>query len=355
MTQPNGRDTKRDTNHDAEIKDAHLKRNSIKRIKGIGTVRQTLLRRLLNIRTIYDLANASIEEIETQLREAGQAISHTDIAGWIDQAQELLEALPPDQIEAPIEEVPSASPAFTVHPSPSHSIETPSDLDWEPVQIFTIEVQTRTTPTGQDYRTLVRREASESPTQTWMGQDLQACQEWISQYLEQRIAETPPSDRPGTAQNEDIFVEPTHPPMLEMAPETVAQLTIAQVTAFQPIDASQGMIATPTHRIFAQPMVSHRPFVLEVLLELSGFGAEGLTQQNLAYAIQVMVRDRRTGETTSLEMTQSSSSSPGVCTYRSRLPSMTLSPGIYRLQILATLQNCPVQPGSFKIPLLHVV
>lgn len=225
MTKP----TESNSNHEDT-----LGRSSIKRIKGIGNVKQTWLRRVLNIRTIEELAEASAQDIEEELRQAGHPIHQAEILDWIDQAKALLQGSAVESISDPglasdtestetltassqtpqsTESIPIESTSVESTPVESTSAEsmltesisaesaewsrtkvtethvetvgavvTLSENDWQPIVGLTVQVDHRTSRRGIEYRSIIKHQLSVQ-THTWTGMDLQQGQEWMLQHL----------------------------------------------------------------------------------------------------------------------------------------------------------------------------
>lgn len=478
-----------------------LGRNSLKHIKGIGNVKQGWLRRILNIRTIEELAAASAQEIEEELRQAGHPIHQTEIRDWIDQAKVLLQqeegesivdaelaaelsrgVQSPQDPDPPSLTPPSPAPASLPTASlPTTSLPTewsrtevtelsaengnigavgavgaiPSGNPWQPIVALTVQVDHRISGRGIEYRSIIKHQHSVQ-THTWTGMDLQQGQEWMLQHLhdlmqdvihnlmqlppviEQQSSPPPPAstikqsleprpaehltsiEAPKSAITESAITEsavaesavPVAPspqePSVEVpplpipsAPQEISQsrpnsvseatravpiadssiessaessaestvppprvpvsrvggiaLVISQLKVFQPPFLPEGVIITRQSRILPQALSSQQPFAVEVHLQLAGQDATAMTQQPLSYGVHAVIHDRDSGELLALDLTRSGILVDGIFTYTALLPEMTLQPGLYRLRVLAELQEGVAQPGSFNVPLLQVI
>jgi hypothetical protein len=66
-----------------------VKSEDLTRIRGIGLTKQQWLRKLVGIGTIQELANASVNELESQLKNKGHSVSRREVEAWITQAKKL--------------------------------------------------------------------------------------------------------------------------------------------------------------------------------------------------------------------------------------------------------------------------
>ncbi len=308
---------------------------SLKQIRGIGAVKQSWLRQVLNIRTIADLARADADAIAVRLRQAGHVISTTEIAGWISQAQALLSSQPP-----------SDTPPEADRPPPDQ--QTPdSQIGWETTDIhvaewetyssLTLEYQTRQVGDRIEERTIARyrsEEVREESIDQESFEDLLLSpttqQDHIVQWVRQQLREF---------QNQNLSTESPIEPATEPEPPPI-----------DPTPSLQANLAVTSLRS-QQPIIRSQPFTLEVTLQLTGEGAVELTRRAIACVIQVEIRDRTTGAITLISppptpLTPNQLSYPVLC------PAVTLPLGIYRLQVLAQIPG--ITPAQLKVPLLQV-
>ena len=127
-------------------------------IKGIGQARQEWLREMLNITSLYDLAKALVDEIETQYRAANRPIARKTIEAWITQASILL-----------VEDV-DRFPGEELH-------------DWTNFAAFRATYQQRPSDgDGPEHRTIIQAtDTSERKEWRWLRHD--AISAWIAVRL----------------------------------------------------------------------------------------------------------------------------------------------------------------------------
>lgn len=103
-------------------------------IKGIGLARQQWLRESFNVRTLKDLAALSLDEVEAQLKAAGQITSRRIINQWLDQAKQQIVV----NTQAALLTAGSTKAA-------NATVDNPANKDsWKPIASFVVDFQTRT-------------------------------------------------------------------------------------------------------------------------------------------------------------------------------------------------------------------
>jgi predicted negative regulator of RcsB-dependent stress response len=132
-------------------------------------------------------------------------------------------------------------------------------------------------------------------------------------------------------------------------------MEITQVQAFQPPQAGIPIGIGKAGRPFSGFVRSDEPFVLEVSFELAGPGADDVAKRRTTYSAQFHVRNLTTSERTHLGDARLDTLVEGELSYTATLPEATLQSGMYRLRVLATLQDGRTAPGYLEVPLLQVV
>ncbi|HBB34477.1 MAG TPA: hypothetical protein DC064_22475 [Cyanobacteria bacterium UBA9273] len=313
------------------------KYDNLTRIRGIGRVKQQWLRESLNIYTFRDLANLSINEIDSRLEAEGQSISKSEIAGWIEQARELVAAeLSAQQVEnSPTEETELSQQVVQLaEAEPENNLLPATEAgEWKSFASFVVEFQSRQLE-GQveEQRTKVRYvEADQS--KIWSGIEREQIPTWMLDRLSHEMQ--------GLSEA-DICVK-ANPVNLE----------IVQIKAVQPPQTGISMVVEKASRLFPRIIKSGEPFMLEVSLQLAeaNFG-----QRQVTYRTQVYARNRSLGVTTHLGDTKPITLLQGQLSYTTLLPATILHrPGMYRLQFVSSIQGVPATPNCFEVPLLQVV
>ncbi len=312
---------------------------SLKQIRGIGAVKQSWLRQVLNIRTIADLARADADAIAVRLRQAGHIISATEIAGWISQAQALL----PTQSPSEIPPEPNLATPDLVPPELATEWETTDFYvaEWETYSSLTLEYQTRQVGDRIEERTIARyrsEEVREEDSEPESFEDVLLSpttqQDHIVQWVRRQLREF---------QNQNLSTESPIEPATEPEPEP-------EPPPIDPMPSLQASL-TVTGLRSQQPIIRSQPFTLEVTFQLAGEGAVELTRRAIACVIQVEIRDRTTGAIT-LISPPPTPLTPNQLSYSVLCPALTLPLGIYRLQVLAQIPG--ITPAQLKVPLLQV-
>ena len=330
--------------------------DDLTKIRGIGPVKQQLLREYLQVDTFRTLANLSVDEIESQLSVHGHTISRSEIEGWIVQAQELaaVDEQSPQTVELPKPEVAEFSnlPTGEDEPSPAPSrqrttqealIPSPEEREWSSFASFTVELQRRViTKQLEEKRTVVRHRETDK-LETWSDIEIQQLPRWILNQL--------------SIPRQQATLEPRQAG-IEAESSTCSMpiaVEITQVRAFQPPNTEMPLVIDQTSQMFPGTISSGKPFVLEIDLKLVELTATQMVKQSITYYAQCYVRYRSTGLITHLGDTEAGSLVEGQLSYTAMLPEATLPSGMYRLQVLLTVQGAPATPGFLEVPLLPVV
>lgn len=96
------------------------------------------------------------------------------------------------------------------------------------------------------------------------------------------------------------------------------------------------------------------PVVLEVVFKLAGAGISNLTRRALHFQIKGKYHNRMTGQNIPLTPSFVGNLVPDQRVYSVRLPQTELSPGLYQLQVVTTLEHSPLTPAIFEVPILQV-
>ncbi len=313
-------------------------------IRGIETVRQQLLA-TIGINTIADLATASVEEIESSLQAAEQVINRSEISDWILQAQELLSSSSQEVTASDNSEESNNSDRSNLIDE-SNVIEENNANDesnatvednteeWNSLASFLVEFQSKTTAEQTEQRTVVSQQNSVQMT-IWSGIETEQLSNWLQEQL-----------------NEIISPEPTSG-LLEAVVGKPLRIEFEQLRVLQPPQTKVPLVSNL--EIFPGSLNSNKPFVLEVAWKISGTTSPEVTPYPPRYRIQAYARDRTTGRVTTISETLPTPLVENQFSYNSVLPENSLPAGIYRLQILITLQGKLAPPAFLEVELLQVV
>lgn len=260
-------------------------------IKGIGPARQRLLRELLSIHTVQDLAAASAETIELLLRGAGQSITRAKAADWITQARHLTEAT-----------------------NPSFDGSVPLDDEYPPPQISL---------------TADAKSSQNLPPN-----------EFVAEHVD--VAE----DEPKT--------QIEQPEAIASTAELIT-LRVCKITLIQPPNTGIPQMATERDRSLPGPVLAEQPFQLNVVFELDGLASVAILPQASyilqGFAKSLMYPHQAIALGESHVCFLAGHRSP----YGARITAIGLPLGLYRLQIVITFRAIPVSFGIHEIPRFQVV
>lgn len=297
------------------------------KIRGIGLTKQQWLRNLVGIYTIQELADASVDKIDSRLRYKGHNISRSEIEEWIDQANKLTN----QSLDSQVGEAEELPPVSTVEGDLSPSVQ---EGEWKTFASFTVDFQSRQIEAQTEQQTIVRH-IETGEVVTCPAVESGTLQQWM---LEQLRIETQPE---AEAQEEAV--------------ESPLTLEITQLRLFQPPKTERPMLLDAKTRQFLGSIRKDEPFTLEVTFGVTGLAVADIAKQHATYNIQCYARHRTTGTITTLADTQPNTIVKGQFSYTTLLPANRLPLGLYRLRVLVMLQGILAIPAYFEVPMLPVV
>ncbi|GAB4199133.1 MAG: hypothetical protein Fur006_49530 [Coleofasciculaceae cyanobacterium] len=205
---------------------------------------------------------------------------------------------------------------------------------WQTFTSFIVKFQSKQVEGRTELQTIIH-DLDTDTTKTWSGIERSQLQQWMLDLITEKM-------------------------QLVSEPETLAVISpvtvqIIQLQAFQPPQTEVPMVVDRTGQGFPNFIKSSVPFALEITVSLAGLNVADVAKQKLIFCTKAYARHRATGAITNFGNTQFNSLIKNQLSYTIRLPETTLQPGMYRLQILVTLQGLPATPGCFEVPLLQVV
>lgn len=277
-------------------------------IRGIGAIKKRWLK-TAGIRTLADLATASIESIAHPLRQHGYTVSEPEIGNWIAQARALAV-----QIEADAE------------PNLSESSDAGVATAWETIATLTVELQTRLVNGQLEQRTIAHHQGSGSQ-HTWSGHELDPLQPWLVEHLQAFPHQAMVSPSPATIDIEGVRILPSATTRVWMTAEKNRPLLGGAIAA-------------------------RDPFALEASLQFTGVSKH---LHQIVYRTRCYARHLATGQVIVLGDEIANVPCGDNCGYVVFLRDLMLpQAGVYRLKLEVSLENAPANPACFKIPLLEV-
>jgi hypothetical protein len=212
--------------------------------------------------------------------------------------------------------------------------------EWNEIATFIVEFQSRTIA-GRTERQTTAYHPQTNDQSIWNGIATDALKDWMSHQLSEALA----LDR-------DVQT----PAIADVPIEIPATIEITQLQTFQPPLAETPVNMTSSDRVLSGFVRSNEPFALEIGVRLVKLNKTVGFSQRLTCLAQVFARNLTTGVITHLGDTRSEFLfGKEEVPYRVKLPETSLQSGLYRLQILARLQDTSVTSGYLEIPLLQVL
>lgn len=304
---------------------------SLTQIEGIGKVKKQWLESI-GITTLQELARAVAVEIEDQLSTAGHTVHLSEIEKWMTQAQLLVaETVPPTTHDLAVAVEDTTADDVSMASSTAQITE-----NWQTFAAFTVEFQASQDADPVHYRTLVRHLATDQE-ETWSGIEEEHLQSW----LRSQVAEVIPSE----------------PAVLSETPIDIGtSLTthIDNLFILQPPSTATAMGLYKPNMMFPSPIKANFPFSLVVQFSILEQDILAKMQQAPSYRLESYVRNLKKGESISLGELMAINLSPQRNPYSAYLPTISLPEGIYRLQVLLTLDGVQALPTLIEVPILQV-
>lgn len=320
---------------------SHSLGEELTKIRGIGAAKKQWLA-ALSIRTVRELAHASADEIESGFRSEGHPACRSEIEAWIAQAQRLVAERSLQRSVALSEKLPPAvetnAPAHTglaVAAMAADNGRSEPESIWRSQASFTLAFQTRRLA-GQIEQRAVLHHLETNTVETWSGSEPDQLQQWITARLS--------AQGPFPLSDAQLGVPPS------------IGLEVTQLRILPSRQRSVPMQVDKAHRLFPEPIVARELFGLEVSLGLAGVASTAIDPQQIVYQLQCQARHLATGVVLNLGETIVNVPFCDQASYKAMLSEMMLpEPGVYRLQVVVTLQNSSASPSCFKVPMLQVV
>jgi hypothetical protein len=299
-------------------------------IRGVGMVRKRWLNRM-GIHSLSDLAAASVDAILEQAKHEGRSLSSTDIAGWIQQAQDYGLVAPtalPTSPDSSLETGASTDGDESLLESADVDTNTGDRDDWSTLASVQLKVQTRHVD-GETHQRFVVHHQEAKVTEIWERLETERLQQWCYPHSEVEL--------------------PSVPIPSSMAAE------ITQIRVLQPHHMTQPIVVDTQTPIISEPLNSETPFALEVSVQFTDFDHVDLSQP-IAYRVQCLARHITTGVTHSLGDVTTPVSLHDDTVHHAFLPSVQLpQAGDYRMKVFLTVKDMPAVSSHFKVPLLQVL
>jgi hypothetical protein len=341
--------------------------DDLKKIKGIGRVKEQWFRDAFQVYTFQDLASLSADAIATRLKTDGQSASLSEIENWLEQARNLAKKItsesasdsnivldestvleqPEPIVEQDLNQLKESSDKLISNDVFSELLEETDVMpeegaiasdqlnsvlkieDWTTDTACLIEFQSRfAKETGSEQR-IVLHHLEDNTVDTLHTIDQGQWQQWLLDHL-------------------------GYGAELKAASLTSPSVKPLQVKAVQPSQSTVTLLMDDAIPL-AGSIKSKEPFSLEVTFQTSGMSAIDGVDLPLKCTTQLYARNRSSKDVIPLGCKEFPTWSQQSI-YKIVLPKLTLShPGAYRLQILALLQGLSATPGCFEIPVLNVV
>ncbi|MBE9112968.1 hypothetical protein IQ273_26630 [Nodosilinea sp. LEGE 07298] len=365
---------------------------SLNQIKGIGRTRQQQLQTLLAITTVPDLAVAEAAAIEAAFREAGYPITRSNVAAWVAQARQL--------VEAETRQADKAIPSTPERPSERGAIaemeetSTPAIAEeWRTQATVLLEFQTQGEGFAHRWRllnptseaSLLLTDQATASLRTWLqhighiffhlhedeaGDSLRA---WLQQQIplahsplahsplaHSPLAHSPLAHSPlahSTASQDLVESWPNQAEAILSPTRQPPPLTVqvCQVMLLQPPNTSMPIVAIAGNTGFSSSLQANQPFQVGVCLELPDLVQWSLPS-GVSYSLEGFAKTLTyPHRTIPLGKSQPWMLTSGQTQYKAAIAAAALPSGLYRLQILIAFQGVDIPLTIYEISRLQVI
>ncbi|MEZ4868366.1 MAG: hypothetical protein R3C14_43965 [Caldilineaceae bacterium] len=320
------------------------------RIKGIGPVRQRILKRELNLHTFHELAACSADTVGDLLKKHGHSVSPSTIEEWRMQASTFAAekpsldiAIPPAAPQKSAAEIAGAD-KLSGHDDTLHA----SEPEWEHIAAFVVEFQQRDTELQPEQRTLIHHLEPDKTElyvgtgqgETWPGMEGTRLCQWMVNQVQDQVRRRPINVTKVMAQ----------PPA-----KSPAMVEITRLDIYQPPNAPTPILTGRKYQPLKSFVWSIQPLVFGVTCKVAGFDADQKPAHTVNLRAEFYTRNLNTGERKRLLETGAQLHDLREIYSTFRSPEITLAPGAYRLTVKVILQNIFAIIGFLEIPLLQVL
>jgi hypothetical protein len=308
-------------------------------LKGISGKRQRTLREKFRVSTLQDLA--AISDAKAKAVAKGlNGVSAEMVKGWSAEAREKL------SLQGAVEQA-NSDPA-----GEANAPATPGE--WKSSASFVVVFQARQMQDGmRQQRVKVHHKEADRHAiwphegEKWPGLGSAQPWEWMVEQLGETVHPVPTVEgKPPIGARAAESPPPAGPQ---------ARLQVTQIRAFQPAQAETPIGTGRAGDLFRGTVRGSEPFALEASFELVETTGAELARERGTYRAKFYARNRSTGECIHLNDTEPQALVGNKSPHIAKLPSVTLSPGNYKLQVLVQLECLPPILGYLEVPLLHVV
>lgn len=276
-------------------------------IKGIGSTRQEWFRNKLGVHTYQHLAALAPEKILSQLKSEGMIASQGEVERWISQAHRLAE----------------------------HK-ENSSPSDWKPFASFVVEFQSREGKNGSKELCTTVQHMEADKEEIWTGIETERLCQWM---------------RDQVGQDSRSLETPQHEGIPALKPLSIA---VQRVQVFQPPQAEYPIATSEPGQAFHGIIKSDQLFDLLETFSIRGLDPGDLQQASIPYFVQFYARKLPSGDWIHLGNTDRETLLEGQERYSVVLPEISLSVGVYTLDIITRLESKPPVFKRHQMPMLHV-
>jgi hypothetical protein len=352
------------------------KKDDFRVIKGIGEALDEWLRESFNVHTYAELAKLSARELRSRAFHDDVGLTSSKIKEILDEAKKLADA---SQSPAPESGQPVSPPApKTAQPVSSQAEEGPvarpeKENDWKEFASFMVYFERKVVGGREEKRTTIERRTAihhmeTADQESWPGIVADHACQWMLERLGEKekvgakeeapSAETPKpsrriaSDRIVTKEEEAPIEETLSTAKVPVTGPMALDITGIQV--FQPPSSGQPQDLFAESRTFNGFVKGGAPLSFAATFQLTGLGASDATKSQKEFRVIFNGENIFTSAVTRIGVSKPDFLKEGQLSYTTLLSPFTLSPGVYRLEIIVTVQDVLPLWASIGVPLLQV-
>jgi len=352
--------------------------------------------------TFQQLAELSVDEIESALKAAGQIADRGQINQWLAGAREHAAAQLSRQSADSADIEPAGETNASIEEGDAEGGGNAREIDkeedeegeWESLRAFIVEFRIRRAKEQIKERQIRIDQRKIDKQGIWLEDDKdknstvvegERLYQWMVEHVgeemwqepvAERLIQAPPTEtvsvetpliealltEGSSTETSSVEVLPAEKPRIETvsveAPATEAlpaRVKITQVGLFQPPSVKISIDIGRAGQPFLGRISGAESFALEVGFELPELAVADIASRQATYIAQFHARVLTTGASIHLGSTEPDVPVAKQLAYTARLPKAVLPPGTYRLGILVMFQDGLPRADYIEVPLLQVV
>jgi hypothetical protein len=326
------------TNKNSEISNNN-DYDDLTKLDFIGEARERDIRTWFGVRTFQDYAILSPSEVESRFELEGKRFPIDEIEKSIAHAHKLAKLSLENEQSVEVE-INSSN----------------DDCEWEYIAAFNVEFKVQKIKDAEDVMEIIVRPVEITKDGDWLDtkgeKPTPVTGEELYQWMLEQLTEKTPSE-PGEVHKHEKKTGTSYRKI--PIDTTDVKMKITEVLLYQPPEIETPTVKGEMGKPFHGLLVGDQPFDLQVSFDLVGSDTKEVTKKNIPFSAKFLTRELPLGEPSVLGNTDPKTLLNNHTSYKVKLSDVSLSPGVYCLQIFAKLFSSPPIHDYLEVPLLQVI